>query len=309
MKQKILVTGGAGFVGSHLAEKLISLGHEVHILDDLSTGNVKNVPSKAQFHQADIRDINFLTKLFIKERFETVYHQAAQMSVLRSVKRPIMDADINIVGTLTLLDVGKKTSLKKVIFASSGGVIYGNPSNIPQDEDQPLEPISPYGISKLACERYLKYYWENEGVAFLALRYANIYGPRQCPKSGAGVIGIFLDKILNGEQPIIYGSGNKTRDFIYISDIIDANIAALNYQGVGAFNVGTGIETNVNTIFHLIRSHLNIDIPEIHSGEEQGEQLRSVLDITKAKKHLGWKPKVDFADGLKTTIDWYLKQK
>lgn len=303
---KVLVTGGAGFVGSHLSNKLLDLGYNVHILDNLSTGLPQNIPQKAIFHNIDIRNRIAIENLFAAEKFPIIFHNAAQMSVIRSVKRPVMDADINIIGTLNILDIGLVNGLQKIVFASSGGVIYGNPNKAPQDEDHPLNPISPYGLSKLSCERYLEYYWTNHGISHIALRYANVYGPRQSSKSGAGVIGIFMEKILKGEQPTIYGRGNKTRDFIFVSDIVNANIAALNYHGVGAFNIGTGIETNVNTIFRLIKKHLNLSIPEIHIGEEAGEQLRSVLDITKAQKHLHWSPQISFSDGLKQTIDWYM---
>jgi UDP-glucose 4-epimerase len=304
---KVLVTGGAGFVGSHLSERLIALGYDVHIFDDLSTGNIKNVPAKAKLHILDIRDRDKVHEIFAEEHFPVIFHQAAQMSVLRSVKRPVMDASINVLGTLNLLEAGKDNNLQKIIFASSGGVIYGNPNQVPQDENHPLEPISPYGISKLSAERYLRYFWENQGIAYIALRYANICKGRQSPSLGRSHRYLYV-KNKGRRTTVIYGSGNKTRDYIFVSDV-EANLKAMDHHGIGAFNIGTGTETNVNTVFRLIRSNLNLDIPEVHSGEEAGEQLRSVLDITKAKKFLNWQPKVKFPDGLKLTIDWYLNQK
>lgn len=309
MAKKILVTGGAGFIGSHLTDRIVELGYVVHVLDNLSTGDRKQVHPNSKFHRLDIRDWDNVHDLFKREKFQVIFHEAAQMSVLRSVQRPFMDASINITGLLNLLDAGKEHQLEKLIFASSGGVVYGNPIHIPQDERHPRAPISPYGISKVASEKYLNYFWTNHGIAHVTLRYANVYGPRQSPKSGAGVIGIFMEKILAGEQPIIYGSGNKTRDYVYVSDVVEANIRALSYHGVGAFNIGTGIETNVTTIFREICRILDLNLPEVHSGEESGEQLRSVLDISKAKSLLGWEPKINFADGLKTTIQWYQNKK
>lgn len=304
---KILVTGGAGFIGSHVTDRMIKLGHEVHVIDDLYSGNVNQVNRRAQLHIFDVRNKYQVRSLFSKVKFDVIFHKAAQMSVIRSVNRPIMDASINIIGTLNILEAAQHVGVGKFIFASSGGVVYGNPNVVPQDEEHNLSPISPYGISKVVCEQYLQYFWDNYNFPFIALRYSNVYGPRQNSRSGAGVIGIFMEKILTGEQPYIYGSGNKTRDYIYISDVVEANVRALEYNGVGAFNIGTGVETDVNTIFRLIIEQLSrSDIPEIHKGEEAGEQFRSVLDISKSCEILRWEPKVSFRVGLEETVDWYL---
>jgi UDP-glucose 4-epimerase len=304
---KVLVTGGAGFIGSHLTDKLVLLGYDVHILDNFFSGDPNRLRSRVTVHDFDIRDRVRVGELFSKNRFDVVFHEAAQMSVISSVKKPVMDATINIVGTLNLLDAGVNFGLKKFVFASSGGVVYGNPNIVPQSEDQVLDPVSPYGISKVVCETYLRYFWKTYGLSYIALRYSNVYGPRQTPKSGAGVIGIFCEKIIAGEQPLIFGSGNKTRDYVYVTDVIDANIKALRYHGVGSFNVGTGVETTVNEIFRLIIEYMSRDdILEVHVEDESGEQLRSVLDISKSKQLLGWQPTVLFEEGLRQTVDWYL---
>jgi len=305
MKNNVLVTGGASFIGSHLSESLLREGYEVHVLDNLSSGKESNIPNGASLHLVDLRDQDSIDSLLKRHRFSAIFHDAAQMSVTRSVKNPEIDAHINIVGTINLLRACVHNRVQKVIFASSGGVIYGNPITSPQKENHPLQPVSPYGISKMTCERYLQYFWEYHGINYVALRYANVYGPRQSPKSGAGIIGIFMEKISKNEQPIINGSGTKTRDYVYINDVVRANLLALNYHGVGPFNVGTGIETDVNTVFRQVSKILQKNIPEVHGPDNPGEQLRSVLDITRAKQQLNWKPATKFEDGLRKTIEWY----
>lgn len=304
---KILVTGGAGFIGSHIAARLVAYGYQVFIVDDLSSGKMENVPPGAIFYKIDIRDAAALGELFERERFGVLVHEAAQMSVIRSVKDPANDALVNIVGLYNLLEAGRKNGLRKVLCASSGGVIYGEPEKSPQREDHSLKPKSPYGISKLATEHILRFYWETYQLPYIALRYANVYGPRQNPESGAGVIAHFMRKILAGEAPVINGTGNKTRDYIYVSDVVEANKLALTYHGVGAFNIGTGIETDVNTVFRMIRNLTQLDIPEVHGPEMLGENVRSVLDISRSRKILGWTPHIAFEDGLRETIEWYIK--
>lgn len=305
---RVLVTGGAGFIGSHLAQALIYEGYEVHILDNLSSGHSENIPPKAIFHKLDIRDRHKIDKIFEELRFTTIFHEAAQMSVIRSVADPANDALNNIVGTVNILDAGKKNGLKKIIFASSGGVVYGNPIHVPQDENHPLQPVSPYGISKATCEKYLHHFWEHHGISYIALRYSNVYGPRQSSKSGAGIIGIFMEKILAGEQPIINGHGTKTRDYIYVEDVVSANLLSLKHKGVGPFNIGTGIETDVTTIFNTIKQISGVNVLEIHGPDAPGEQNRSVLDISRAKERLHWSPAMNFDDGIRKTIEWYLSQ-
>jgi len=304
----ILVTGGAGFIGSHLTNRLVAEGFEVHVLDNLSSGKAKNVPNGATLHILDIRDADAVEKLFTDFPFNIMFHEAAQMSVIRSVDDPLTDIDVNIRGTVVLLEAGRKNGLTKVIAASSGGVIYGEPVHIPQREDNPLIPMSPYGIAKLAVENYLRFYWEVYHIPYIALRYANVYGPRQNPESGAGVLAIFMEKILHGEQPVINGTGGKTRDYIHIDDVVEANMRAMRYDGVGPINIGTGIETSVNRVFQLVRDLCQIDVTEVHGEEQEGEQLRSVLDIRLAEKLLGWKPTITLEKGLRDTIVWYINE-
>lgn len=304
--QNVLVTGGAGFIGSHLATALVAQGYEVHVLDNLSSGKIENIPAGAIFHHGDITDSVFVNRLFQTHKYSLMFHQAAQMSVIRSVKDPVFDAHTNIVGLVTLMNAMANYSSGKVIFASSGGVIYGEPVEIPQTEDHPLVPLSPYGISKKTSEEYLRYFWEIHKIPYVSLRYANVYGPHQNPNSGAGVIAIFMEKILNGQTPVINGTGDKTRDYVHVSDVVNANLQAIKYQGVGSFNVGTGIETSVLTIFRMIKDYLESDIPEVFGEDKKGEQLRSALDNSKASQLLNWNPTVGFSEGLKDTIDWYL---
>jgi UDP-glucose 4-epimerase len=305
MSTKILITGGAGFIGSHLADELKVQGYEVHILDNLSVGKRQNIPKGATLHEIDIRDKQKVEKLFAQHKFPVVYHEAAQMSIRGSVKDPLNDSDINVRGLITLMESGRQHGLEKVIFASSGGAIYGNPLRIPQEEDHPVKPISPYGISKLTCEEYLRFYWETYKIAYVSLRYANVYGPRQNPDSGAAVIAIFMKKLLTGKQPVINGAGTNTRDFVYISDVVAANLHALDYHGIGPFNIGMGRETDVNTIFKLISKICQVDIPEIHGPEIAGDQQRSVLDNSRANKILGWEPCISLEKGLYETYKWY----
>lgn len=305
-KFPLLITGGAGFIGSHLADALLLDGHEVHILDNLSSGNLTNLPKTAVFHQMDLCEKEKIQQLFDTYHYETVFHCAAQVSVIRSVADPVKDTQTNIQGLLNILEAGRKNGLRKVIFSSSGGVIYGNPQQVPQTEDHPLFPTCPYGISKLASEHYLRYYWETYGIGYIALRYANVYGPRQNPESGAGVIAVFLEQIKKKQQPVINGTGSKTRDFIYVDDVVLANLKALNYQGVGSFNIGTNSETNILTIFRLIKKYSNRVIKEVHGPNMAGEQLRSVLDNSLAQEKLGWLPTIDLKMGLKKTVYWYL---
>ncbi len=301
---KILVTGGAGFIGSHVADALIEAGHQVHVLDNFSTGRMENVPAKAVLHKMDVRSEE-IPALFARERFDVLAHLAAQMDVRKSVADPKFDADVNIMGILNLLEAGRVSGLKKVVFASTGGAIYGEPVYTPQDEDHPLQPVSPYGVSKLTSEKYLYFYRQQYGISYVALRFANIYGPRQNPHGEAGVVAIFTQRLLAGEQPFINGDGLQTRDYVYVGDVVDAFTAALSYENDGVFNVGTGIETDVNTLFRIIRDRINADVPEKHVEGKPGEQRRSVLSYEKTRAELGWAPKVDLKTGLQLTVDWF----
>jgi len=302
-KLNILVTGGAGFIASHIADAFIESGHNVTIIDNLTTGREENINPKAKFFKVDIRDD--LSKIFEEGKFDVVNHHAAQIDVRRSVSDPIYDAGVNILGTLNLLQNSVKNRVKKFMFASTGGAVYGEQDYFPADENHKQQPLSPYGISKLAVEKYLYFYKEVHGLRYTILRYANIYGPRQNPLGEAGVVCIFLDKILAGEQPIINGSGEQTRDYVYVKDVVKANLLTLNEEDSEIYNVGTGIETSVNELFRLINQNFNNLIKEVHGPAKPGEQMRSVITSEKLFKKFGWKPSTKLEDGLKETIDYY----
>ncbi len=301
---RILVTGGAGFIGSNLADRLISLGHKVLIVDNLSTGFRKNLNPKSKFFKLDIRS-NKIEEIFKKEKIEVLCHHAAQVDVRKSVENPIFDARVNIEGTLNLLNNCMKYKTKKVIFASTGGALYGEQDYFPADEDHPERPLSPYGIAKLAIEKYLYFYKKAYGLNYVSLRYANVYGPRQNPWGEAGVVAIFTQRLLSGEKAVINGDGKQTRDYVYVEDVIDSNILALDYPKTDFFNIGTGIETDVNAIFNLLREKTGSRQKEIHGPAKKGEQKRSVLDFSKAKRLLGWSPKYSLEKGIEKTVKYY----
>jgi len=301
---KVLVTGGAGFIGSNVADGLIDEGYKTVIVDDLSNGMKENVPQKSAFYKVDVRD-KALEDVFKKEKPDIVIHNAAQLSVRISVENPLHDADINIMGGLNLIDLCKKYSVKKVLFASSGGTVYGEQQVFPADESHPLGPISPYGVAKLATEHYLHYYHSVYGLNYISLRYANIYGPRQDPLGEAGVVAIFSNKILEGEEPVINGDGLQTRDYTYIGDVVKANLSAITSDYAGPVNIGTGVETDVVTLFNILKHASGKDIQAKHGPAKTGEQKRSVLDSNLAEKVLGWKPEIAIEEGLKLTFEWF----
>jgi UDP-glucose 4-epimerase len=301
---KLLVTGGAGFIGSNVADKFISLGHKVVIVDNLSTGFKENVNPKARFYKVDINSKK-IEQVFKDEKPEIMCHHAAQIDVRKSVSDPIFDAKVNIEGTLNLLNNCVKYKTRKVIFASTGGALYGEQDYFPADEKHPERPLSPYGIAKLAIEKYLYFFRESYGLDYVSLRYANVYGPRQNPWGEAGVVAIFTQKLLSGEKAVINGDGKQTRDYVYVKDIIDANLLALNYAESDFFNIGTGMETDVNTIFNLLKKKTGSKQKEMHGPKKPGEQKRSVLDYSKAKKILGWSPKYDLEKGMEGTVKYY----
>lgn len=304
MKKKILVTGGAGFIGSHVADAFRAAGHDVHVMDDFSSGREENVPEGAIVHRMDIRS-DEAAALMARERFDVLCHHAAQMDVRRSVADPAFDAQVNILGFLNLMEAGRENGLAKVLFSSTGGAIYGEPDYTPQDELHPLRPLSPYGITKLCTEKYLFYYHEQYGIDYVALRYANVYGPRQNPHGEAGVVAIFTERMLQGRQPFINGDGLQTRDYVYVGDVVRANLAALDYDASGIINVGTGIETNVVELFRAIRALIDPEIPEEHAPGKPGEQRRSVLGYDLAQRVLGWSPTVSLEEGLRRTVAWF----
>ena len=301
---KIVVTGGAGFIGSHIVDGLLQREHEVHIIDDMSSGKPENLNPNAIFHQIDIRDAQIET-LWEKEQFEVMFHQAAQMDVRRSVADPQYDASVNVQGFLNLMEAGRKNGLKKVIFASTGGAIYGDPEVVPQPENHPLRPLSPYGITKLVSEHYLNFYHLTHGINYVVLRYANVYGPRQNPHGEAGVVAIFTEKMLRGEACFINGEGLQTRDYVYVKDVAKANMLALDYPECDVFNVGTSIETNVIELFRLIKHFTGSNTPENHLPAKAGEQMRSVVDTRKLEENTGWKQHYDLKIGLSETVGWF----
>lgn len=299
----ILVAGGAGFIASHIVDAFLEAGHNVVIIDNLTTGREENINPKAKFYKVDLRDD--LSSIFEKHKFDVVNHHAAQIDVRRSVTDPIYDAQVNILGTINLLQNSINFGVKKFMFASTGGAVYGEQDYFPADENHKQQPLSPYGISKLAVEKYLYFYNEVHNLKYTILRYANIYGPRQNPLGEAGVVCIFLDKILAGEQPIINGSGEQTRDYVYVQDVVKANLFTLDEEVSEIYNVGTGIETSVNELFRLINENFNNQIKEVHGPAKPGEQMRSVITSNKLFKKFGWKPDTILKDGLKETIDYY----
>lgn len=303
---KILVTGGAGFIGSHLVDAYLQNGHDVVVLDNFYTGQRQNVNPAAKLIEGDIRDK--LGDIFRSEKFDIVNHQAAQMDVRKSVGDPIFDAQNNILGFINILQNCVEHNVKKVIFASSGGAVYGEQEYFPANEIHPLQPSSPYGITKLTGEKYLFFYAKNYGLSYVALRYANVYGPRQNPRGEAGVVAIFCDRILNSKQAVINGDGKQTRDFVYVKDVVHANILASDFQGNGIFNIGTGEETTINDIFYTIKELLNSEIPEKHGPAQPGEQRRSVISPLKAFEKLSWQPQFSLKNGLKETVAFFKQQ-
>ncbi len=304
---KILVSGGAGFIASHVSEALLAAGHDVHILDDLSGGRRENVPDGAVFHEMDIRSRE-AADCMLEHGFEAFVHHAAQMDVRKSVADPRFDATVNILGLLNIMEAGRRAGLKKVVFASTGGAIYGEPDYAPQDERHATRPLSPYGVAKLCSERYLDYYRNQYGVPFVALRYGNVYGPRQNPHGEAGVIAIFAQRMLRREQAVVYGDGLQTRDYVYVDDVVQANLKALDYDESGIFNIGTATETSVNDLFDALRDRMAPNMTRRHEAERPGEQRRSVLGCALAREALGWVPRTTLAQGLEKTAAWFEKR-
>jgi UDP-glucose 4-epimerase len=298
---KIIVTGGAGFIASHIVDAYVADGHEVHIFDDFSTGREANVNPKALVHRIDIADPGAV-KLVADIKPDVLNHHAAQMDVRHSVADPAFDARVNIIGFVNLLQGCAEAGVKKVIFASSGGAVYGDKEPIPASEDHPTEPMSPYGVSKRTGELYLGYYHMTFGLSYVALRYANVYGPRQSSKGEAGVVAIFIDRLLSGQAPIINGDGKQTRDYIFVHDVVAANLAALRTPFVGFVNIGTGQETDVVTICRGLRAGLGSNIEAMHGPAKPGEQRRSCLAIGFAAQALSWRPATSLDQGLQRTI-------
>jgi len=304
---KILVTGGAGFIGSHLVELLLQNQHEVYIADDLSSGKKGNVPSGATLFRIDVRDPNISTH-FSKVRFDAVYHLAAQMDVRKSVEDPFFDASVNILGTMRLLDCCREYGVKKFIFSSSGGVMYGECPK-PAGEDTPPAPVSPYGISKATAERYIRFYGDFYNLPYTILRYGNVYGPRQDPHGEAGVVAIFCGKVLNKEAVTIYGTGRQERDYVFVKDVAQANLQALTTGHNDIINIGTGQATSVNDLHKRLTALSRNDQPARYADARAGELERNVLNIQRAETALKWKPQMDLDRGLQLTLEYFKNEK
>ena len=300
----ILVTGGAGFIGSHIVDAYIREGHRVVILDNLSTGKREQVHPEATFYELDLMDPK-IKDIFEQENIEAINHHAAQISVTQSVANPSFDAEINIVGSLKLLELAAAHKVQKFIFASTGGALYGEQDYYPADENHPTEPMSPYGIAKLTVERYLNFYRENFNVQPKILRYSNVYGPRQDPHGEAGVVAIFCKQLLKDQNPVIFGDGEQTRDFVSVFDVVNANVKALSENFQGTYNVGTGEETSVNTIAASLIKASGKSLSPQHNPPRMGEQRRSVIDYGKLKKEHNWQPNQPLDEGLKDTLDYF----
>lgn len=303
---RVLITGGAGFIGSHVADALIERGHRVTILDDLSSGSESNVNRRAKFYKFDIGNRKRLEKLFEKIEPEAVFHFAAQINVRTSVENPIADATTNILGTLSLIELAAKHQVKKFVFSSTGGAMFDDLTPRPTPESIPAAPLSPYGISKLAIEHYLRFFHSIHGLPYIILRYANVYGPRQNAHGEAGVVAVFLNRMLEQTAPVINGDGTQTRDYVYVGDVAEANVRALDSELTeGTFHIGTGIETSVNDIFRMLNWQFGKVFEESHGPAKPGEIAASALNARLAREKLGWEPKVALAEGLVATATWF----
>ena len=302
---KILVTGGAGFIGSNVVDAYIGAGHQVAVVDNLTTGKKENLNPKAEFYAVDIRDSR-LTEAVAEFVPDVINHHAAQIDVRKSVADPIYNAEVNEIGTLNLLGAAVKCKIRKIIFSSTGGAIYGEVTKKSgADENHLQEPISPYAITKRSIEMYLYAYWKLYGLSFTVLRYGNVYGPRQDPLGEAGVIAIFCGKMLKGEQPTIYGDGNQLRDYVYVGDVAEANLIALEKGDNQTYNIGTGKGVSVKELFVYLKEIIKFEKEAVCAPARTGELFRSVLNARKIKKELGWKARVGIKKGLKLTLKWY----
>jgi UDP-glucose 4-epimerase len=303
---KAVVTGGAGFIGSNLVDALLERGDEVVIVDDLSTGKRENIEhalaAGARLVEADIRDGQALIELFAQVQPEAVFHLAAQIDVRKSVADTPLDAMINVVGTINVLEAAKRAGTRRVVNSSTGGAIYGEGKIIPAPEDHPAEPEAPYGQSKFAAEGYLELYRRLHGLSTVSLRYGNVYGPRQDPLGEAGVIAIFCGKLIAGEKPTVYGDGLQTRDYVYVGDVVAANLAAAESDASGAFNIGTGRESSVLDIVEALAQISGREFQAELAPERPGEVRHIAIDYTRAREELGWEPKVDLRNGLERTL-------
>ena len=300
-RRSALVTGGAGFIGSHLVDRLVQENYRVIIVDDLSTGKLKNLNHDATFHHMSITQPTF-PDVLNRERPDLVFHLAAQSSVPHSVKDPILDNEVNVLGTLRLLEASRRAGVEKIIYSSTGGALYGEPEVVPCPDDAPVTPISPYGMSKYMAEQYLEFYSRQYRLNFTTLRYGNVYGPRQDPFGEAGVVAIFISAMLGGKRPRIFGDGNQTRDFVCVDDIVDANIAAIHRGHRKALNIGTGQLTSVNQLIEMLKQIIGFRWDAEHGPARAGDVYRISLDSSRAEAELAWMPKTDLAEGLARTV-------
>ncbi len=300
---KILVTGGAGFIGSTLVDRLLALGHQVVIIDDLSSGKKEYINPEAKFYQMDLSAPK-IEEIFAIQKFDYVYHLAAQIDVRKSVANPTEDNRVNVLGGVNILENCLKHQVKKIIFSSTGGAIYGETENVPTPETCPPNPLSPYGIHKLTFEKYLNYYHQVYGQRYTILRFANVYGPRQYKGGEAGVVSIFVENAVNGKKSLINGDGLQTRDYVYVDDVVAALVKAMEVDYNGALNVGTGLEKNLIDVMTLIELSLGKRVEKEHVAGKLGEQRRSCLRCDEIKKVLSWEPQVDLATGIKRTVEW-----
>ena len=302
---KILVTGGAGFIGSHVVDLLVSSGYEVVVVDNLSTGHTSNLNPTAKFYQLDIRDPK-IHEVFEKERPDFVNHHAAQMDIRRSVAQPLFDADVNILGSINLIECAREFNVRHFVYISSGGAVYGEPEKLPCDETHPIHPICQYGASKHTVEHYLYMYNVNYGLNYTVLRYANVFGPRQDPEGEAGVVAIFTGKMLIGEPVTINGDGQQTRDFVYVEDCARANDLALTVDHQpGIYNIGWGRPTSINEIFAGLAKATDYGQSACYGPAKVGETRHIYLDASKADRDLGWTPTISLEDGLKQTVEYF----
>jgi UDP-glucose 4-epimerase len=304
---KILVTGGAGFIGSHVVDAYLEQGNDVVVVDDLSTGKRENVHAQARLYPLDIRDER-LEAVFATEKPDVVNHHAAKANVRESMVSPILYADVNVLGSLKLLELCRKYKVGKFMYISTGGAVYGEPEYLPADEGHPIRPLDPYGASKAAFEHYLPLYRTNYGISFTVLRYANVYGPRQDPYGEAGVVAIFTGQMLRGDQAVINGDGEQERDFVYVGDVARANILALDRGDGGIYNIGTGVGTSINTIFSKLKATTGYARRAVHGPAKAGEVFKVYLNVERVGHELAWRPSTSLEDGLRLTVEHFRTQ-
>jgi UDP-glucose 4-epimerase len=304
---KIMVTGGAGFIASHVVDAYVALGHDVVVVDDLSSGRVENLNPGARFYRMCITDPE-LDQLYASEKPQMVNHHAAQVNVRKSLSDPLHDASVNVLGSVNVLECAVRHRVARVIYSSSGGAVYGEPEQVRCTESHPIRPLSPYGVSKYAVELYLHSYATMHGIKWIALRYGNVYGPRQDPRGEAGVVALFLAGMIAGKRPVVFGDGEQSRDFVYVADCVMANVKALDPQVQGAFNIGSGVATSVNELYRLLSQLTGFTSEPTYESPKEGETRHIALDITKAAQRLDWRPQYSLMDGLSRTAAHFLSE-